>query len=154
MGVITGGKVIEGAISRSGAPSAEGANFGGLRTARADYDFSVDGGAVGTLGLIGSAAIPSGAVIVGGYVDVQTALTSGGSATVAIQVEAANDVVNAAAVSGAPWSTTGRKNVIPAFTGTASLKTTQARDISLVIATAALTAGKFTVYLFYVPASD
>jgi hypothetical protein len=53
-------------------------------------------------------------------------------------------------VSGAPWSTTGRKSVIPVFTGATSLKTTAARDVSIVIGTAALTAGGFTVYLAYI----
>jgi hypothetical protein len=60
---------------------------------------------------------PNGSVILGGYADVQTILASSGSATAALQAEAANDVVNAAAFGGAPWSTTGRKSIIPAFTG-------------------------------------
>jgi hypothetical protein len=73
---------------------------------------------------------------------------------VAVQVEAANDIVNAAAVSGAPWSTTGRKSVIPVFTGATTVLTTAARDISIVIAAAALTAGQFDVVLFYVVLGD
>lgn len=120
-----------------------------MKIARGDYDFAVDGGAAGTIALMGATNIPSGATILGGWVEVTQAFTSGGAATVAIQVEAAGDIVAAAAVSGAPWSTTGRKSVIPVFTGATTVRTTAARDISLVIATAALTAGKAKIILVY-----
>jgi hypothetical protein len=125
----------------------------GIKFARGRYDFAVDGGSVGTI-TISAQKIPTNAIILTGVVEVDTAVTSGGSATVAVQVEAANDIVNAAAVSGAPWSTTGRKSTIPVGTGAASVKTTQARDISIVIATAALTAGAFDVYLAYIDMGD
>lgn len=123
-----------------------------LSVIAATYDFAVDGGAISTIPLIGAAAIPSGAVIVGGYVDVITPLTSGGAATIAAQVEAANDILTAVAV--ASW-TAGRKNILPspttgALTASTAVKTTAARDISIVIAAAALTAGAFRVVLFYV----
>jgi HK97 family phage major capsid protein len=104
---------------------------------------------VGAINLIGSADIPSGAVVLGGLIDVITALTSGGAATGALKVEGAGDLVAATVVSGAPWSTTGRKSIIPVFTGATTVKTTAARDITLTVAVAALTAGKFDVYLVY-----
>lgn len=117
-----------------------------------EYDFAVDGGAVSTITLRGSGALgsqlPAGCVITGGYVEVDTAVTSGGAATVAIQAEGAGDLVAAAAVSGAPWSTTGRKSIVPAATGATSVKTSTARTLSAVVATAALTAGKFRVVVF------
>lgn len=124
------------------------------KTVRARYDFAVDGGAVGDIDLTKTAAIPANAVIMGGFVEVDTALTSGGSATVAIKVEAANDIVNAAAISGAPWSSTGRKSVIPVFTGATTVKTTAARKVVATVATAALTAGVFDVVLHYIPMPD
>lgn len=127
----------------------EGLNARGLKVARADYSFAADGGAVSTIPLIGATLIPSGSVILGGFLEVTTVPTSGGAATIAIQIEAANDTVNAAAISGAPWSTVGRKSIIPVFTGATALKTTAARDISAVIGTAALTAGVFKVVVFY-----
>lgn len=148
MPIISGGKVIEGA-RRRGDPTAEGGAAGGLIVARGRYDFAADGGAVGAINLIGSADIPSGAVVLGGYVDVLTALTSGGAATGALKVEGAGDLVAATVVSGAPWSTTGRKSIVPAFTGATSVQTTAARDIVFTIAVATLTAGKFDVYLVY-----
>lgn len=131
-------------------PTAEGILGVGFRVARASYDFAVDGGVAGTIALLGATSIPANAVIVGGLVRVTAALTSAGAATAALQVEAADDIVAAALVSGAPWSSTGRKSIIPAFTGATSVLTSVARDVSLVIATAALTAGAFDVFLFYV----
>lgn len=125
-----------------------------LYTVRGRYDFAVDGGAVGTVDLTRNAVIPARAVILGGFVEVDTAVTSGGSATLAITVESAGDIVAAAAVSGAPWSTTGRKSVVPAFTGATGVKTTAARKIQATIATAALTAGAVDVVLFYVELPD
>ena len=153
---VSGGKIIEGARTRSAAAAAEGVGFGGLRTARADYSFAADGGAVGTIALLGAASIPSGSVIVGGFIEVTTGLASGGAATIAVQVEGAGDIVAATAV--ASW-TAGRKNILPApasgsLTAATSVKTTAARDVSAVVAAAALTAGAFSVYLFYLPASD
>lgn len=120
---------------------------------RGRYDFAVDGGAQGTIAITSGTPIPNGARVVGGYVEVLTQLT-GATATIACQVEAANDILTAVAV--ASW-TAGLKNILPALTTgalTAStvVKTTAARDISIVIATANLTAGKFDVWLHCVAA--
>jgi len=50
----------------------------------------------------------------GGVVDVITAPDSAThAATIAIQVEGANDIITAAQVNGAPWSSTGIKAIIP-----------------------------------------
>lgn len=119
-----------------------------VKCVRGRWDFSVDAGAVGSTNMT-SVQIPSGAVITHGYVEVTTAATSGGAGTLAITVESAGDIVAAAAVSGAPWSTTGRKSIIPVATGATSVKTTAARYVVATIATAALTAGVVDVVLFY-----
>lgn len=113
---------------------------------KVEYDFATDGGAVGDITLGGS--VPSGAVILGGYLRVVTAPTSGGAATVAVKLEGAGDIVAAAAISGAPWSTTGYKDIIPDSTGSTAVRTTNTRAVAATIATAALTAGKFEVFLF------
>ena len=120
---------------------------------RGKYDFAVDGGAVSTIAITSGLPIPSGSVIVGGYIDVTTQLTSGGSATIACQVEAANDII--AAVAVASW-TAGRFNILPSeasgsLTASTYRKTTADRNISIVIATAALTAGVFNVVLKVIP---
>ncbi|MBO0881614.1 MAG: hypothetical protein J2P17_14990 [Mycobacterium sp.] len=119
---------------------------GHVYVVRGRYDFSKDGGAVGSIPL--ADPLPAGTYILSGVLEVDTALTSGGSATAAIQLEAANDLVNAALLSAAPWSSsTGRKAIIPAGTGSTSVRTTAARTPTLVVATAALTAGVFDLIL-------
>lgn len=127
---------------------AEGIPGPRLKIARGIYDFAVEGGAQGTIGLMGATLIPSGATILGGWLEVHTIVTGVG-ASVAIQVEAANDIVAAAAISGAPWSTTGRKAIVPVFTVATMVRTTAARDISAVISAANLTAGRFSAVLLY-----
>lgn len=122
-----------------------------LKTAQAEYDFAVDGGATGTIVLRSPTGdshgnlIPAGAIVEGGVVDVETACLSG-TGTIALQLEAAGDLV--AAAGQASW-TLGRKSLIPAFTGATTVKTTVARSLTIVIATAAYTAGKFRVTVFY-----
>ncbi|MBU1213460.1 MAG: hypothetical protein KJ587_19660, partial [Alphaproteobacteria bacterium] len=73
-------------------PTAEGILGIGFRVCRATYSFAVDGGAVGTIALLGATSIPANAVICGGVVNVTAALTSAGAATAALQVEGANDL--------------------------------------------------------------
>lgn len=135
--------IIEGArkITAGGA-------IGDKKYARGLYDFATDGGAMGDITLRGD-SIPSGAIITDALLHIDTALTSGGAATVAIKTEGAADINNADAVSGAPWSTTGAKRAD--FTATtAPIKTTAARNIVATVATAALTAGKFSAVVEYV----
>jgi hypothetical protein len=120
---------------------------------RGKYDFAVDGGAISTIAITAGLPIPLGSVVVGGYVDVITPFTSGGAATIACQVEAANDILTAVAV--ASW-TAGRKNILPApttgaLTASTAVKTTADRNISLVIAAFALTAGVAHVVLYVIP---
>jgi len=117
-----------------------------IKTAWGFYDFTRQGGAVGTIALEGDPSIPSGAVIMGGWVDVITAATSA-TGTIAITVQSAGDIVAAA---GQASYTAGVKSIVPVFTGATAVKTTAARVISAVIATAAYTAGRFRVVLFYV----
>ena len=123
--------------------------MGALRVARASYDFADDGGAVSTIALTGSSVIPPGAIILATLLNVTVAPTSGGAATISVGVEAAADQQTAAAIGGAPWSTTGAKWATQTFT-TAPDVTTAARDISIAVAVAALTAGAFDVYVFYI----
>lgn len=124
-----------------GLPTAEGNHR--LSVIKATYDFAVDGGAIGSITL---ATIPSGVVVLAGVVDVLTGFT--GSGTGALQLEGANDLITAAAVNGAPWSTAGRK-ALAANTnfGTASVKTTASRALTFDIASNTVTAGKFDVFL-------
>ena len=65
-------------------------------------------------------------------------------------MQAANDVINAAAFGGAPWSTTGEKDIIPDATGSTAIKLTADHSPALVIAAADLTDGKFRLILTYI----
>ena len=125
-----------------------GGGLGRTKIATGMYDFAVDGGAVGDITLRGD-RLPLGAIILDSLIDVDTILTSGGAATVAIKTEGAADVNAADAISGAPWSTTGAKRGDLTATS-APVKTTAARAIVATVAVAALTAGKFNVYVTYV----
>lgn len=137
-----------GVIEGSYTLDHDAPGLGRVKQAVARYDFDLDGGAVGDITLRGD-TIPSGAILVDSLLKVDTALTSGGAATVAIKVESAADINAADAISGAPWSTTGAKR--GDFTATsAPITTTAARSIVATVATAALTAGKFSVVVSYV----
>lgn len=131
-----------------GSTLTPGAGLGRTRRAVGLYDFAVDGGVVGDITLRGD-TIPSGAVITDALIKVTTALTSGGSATVAIKAEGAADINAADAIGGAPWSTTGAKRADLTAT-TAPVTTTAARSLVATVGTADLTAGKFTVAVEYV----
>ena len=125
-----------------------------LKTAVFEYDFAVDGGAIGSINLRGvgggASPIPAGATIQGGYIDVITPFTTGSAATLAVTVEGAGDIQAAAVVSGAPWSTAGRKSITPAFTGATAVRTTVQRQVVGVIAVGTITAGKAQIVLEYI----
>ena len=127
-----------------------------LKEASGEYDFAVDGGAIGTItlrsagGATMGGSIPNGSVVLGGYIEVDTGFTTGTAATMALTTgEAANDLQTATVVSGAPYSTTGRKSITPAFTGATGIKLTAARNLQAVVATGTVTAGKLRVVVFY-----
>ncbi len=138
------------AIIERPAPILEGDLLGRLRWARGDYDFAVDGGAVGDI-VLAAAAVPQGALVLSAYAEIETILASAGAPTAAIKVEAAADMQAAAAFNGAPWSTVGPKALTQTF-ATAPKKTTANRDIVLTVAVAALTGGKFRIYVAYIEA--
>lgn len=123
---------------------------GGVKLWRGDFSFALQGGAVSAIPLLSNdGAIPGGSIILGGVLEVTTLFTTAASGTGAIHVEAANDIVSATIVSGAPYSTTGRKSIIPVFTGATTLKTTVDRIPTFTIAVGAITAGVFRLYLVY-----
>jgi len=97
--------------------------------------------------------LPDNAIITGGFVDVLTTFKDedNDSATIAIQVQGANDIVNATAISavGNIWDA-GLRDVIPDATGSTAVKTDAAREMLMVVADDQLEAGKMRVYLRYV----
>jgi hypothetical protein len=126
-------------------PRIEGGQFRGV--AKFQYDFAALGGAQGTITLPGI-ALPIYAIVYGGLMDVITVPTGAG-ASIAVQILAANDLVTAAAIAGAPWSSTGLKALVPVCTAGSSIKLTSAKSVAVVISAVDLTAGKFNVFLEY-----
>lgn len=136
-------------IAPVGVPEDVGSRT--LLCIRGRYSFAADGGAVSTIAITTGTPVPSGAILLAAWLDVLTVPTSGGAPTVAVQIESAADIQAAAAISGAPWSTTGVKLSSARTYAAAPVKTTADRNISIVIATATLTAGIFDVYVHYLP---
>lgn len=117
------------------------------------YDFSKQGGAVGSFSLKdkdgNSVKLPSGSLILNAFAVVRTALTSGGLATIALTSEGAADLLAATAV--ASFSSAAKLQGVPDFGTLAdSVLTTAERTLTATVAVAALIAGKFDVYVFYV----
>jgi hypothetical protein len=139
------------------APVGSDNGLGSLRVARFTFDTATNDSAAASNKTVAAhgtgVTLPAYALVVGGFVDVNTAFTSaGGTATIAISVEAANDIITAAAVSGAPWSTINRKAIVPKANTPEStaVKASTAKEITCTVAVQALTAGKLTGYLYYV----
>ena len=127
--------------------------LGALRLAHFTFDAGV--AANRTVAAHGTGVIiPAGAIVTGGFINVDTLFTSASTntGTIAISVEAANDIVAAAAVSGAPYSTTGRKAIIPKSNTpeSTSVLASVAREITCTVAVAALLTGKLTGFLTFV----
>lgn len=125
-----------------------GQGLGRVKHALLRYSFATDGGVVGDIALRGD-AVPSGAVVLDALILVDTALTSGGSATVALKLQSAADINAADAFDGNPWSTTGAKRG-DFDADTVPILLTAARTLVATVATAALTAGAFRVVLSYI----
>ena len=118
------------------------------QVAYAEYDFAKDGGAVGDITLRGG-VLPAGAYITRAWLDVVTALTSGGAATVALKSKAAGDLLPATGI--ATFAADTFMGLGPAVNGGQVVgPTTTHTCIKATVAAAALTAGKFTVMVEYV----
>lgn len=116
----------------------------------ATYDFATQGGAVGTINLKDStgatAILPKGALLLDSYIDVLTAPTSGGAATIAVNSgQSAGDIKAAAAIAGYTGIVAGLQQ----GASVNAVKATADGVVSITIATAALTAGKMNVLLEY-----
>jgi hypothetical protein len=137
-------------VSVSGGYTIDG--LGGLQVARATYDFAEHGGAIGAIGL--GVSIPDNAIVCGGFVDVTATCTTAGNdaGTMAISIQQADDIVAAVAVNDGnnPWDA-GLHAIVPKANTPEStgIKLTAAREITATISTQAFTAGKFTVFLYY-----
>lgn len=112
---------------------------------RVDYDFAVHGGGVGAIPL--GVILPDNAIIERGFGDIITPFTStGGTGTIALGANTASDLK--AAVDADTLS--GIFELIPTGTAASMVKATAAREITLTVGTAAITAGKAVFFLEYV----
>ena len=117
------------------------------QTSRFKYDFAVNGGVYTAAINFTGQKLPAKAVVTSGAMYVKTALVGGTNAS--IQLVGANDIITAAATSGAPWSSaTTLKEIIPVG-GTASTWVTvvTASVPQLLVTASNLTAGVIILVL-------
>jgi len=90
-------------------------------------------------------SIPAKAIVISGHVDVIAAVTSEGSATVAIHLANANDLLTATAKTSL-----GLAAQVPmAAVKTTPIKLSAEKAVTVTVGTAALTAGKFDGYIVW-----
>lgn len=143
-------------ITESKLESAASDSLSAGRLARVTYDFAVNGGTIGTIGL--GLTLPDNAIIRRAWYDVITTATSAtDAATIAINIPTDGDLVDAIAISagGNAWDA-GLHDIVNAANvaedidaPTTYLKLTDAREVSVVVAVEDLTAGKFIIFIDY-----
>lgn len=117
------------------------------RVVQATYDVSKMGGGTATYNLI---KLNQGCRVIGGYVDISgTPTAASGTPTLAIQVQSANDLITAASVLGAPWSTVQKTGITPKANTpeSTSITLTADRNVAAVVAAAPLSAGIVSIFL-------
>lgn len=118
-----------------------------VKVAQYEYDFAKHGGAVGAI-TVGPKLLPAGAKIFQGFVDVTTAVTSAGAATIQLMVTGADDIM--ASTGKASFAANALLDIVPVGTAATMVIVAAAANLTVTVGTAALTAGKFTVNLLYV----
>jgi hypothetical protein len=148
--ILTAAGVVLFSINSAGAIASgpgSAAGLGTLGVAHAVYNFATDGGASCTPAL--NAVIPSHAILIGATVNVPTAVTAAGSATVGIGTTAGSSSTSIlAATAKATLSLDALINGVPTFA--APVKMSASGSISIVVATGPLTAGVIEVFVYYV----
>lgn len=121
--------------------------LGELQMARAIYDFSLDGGAIAEIIPVNNCLIPDNAVIVGGTINVTTAVTSatGANLTIGTTAGSAADSLLASTAKGS-LTLNALINAVPVFA--TPVKMTAVGYIS-VTPDAVLTAGVIEITLFF-----
>lgn len=134
-------------IAEGDVLSSKNFGLGLLRTARAKYDFAIDGGLVSTITPATNASLPINAVIVGAIINSTTA-AAGATATIAVGTSAGSSTT---AILGATAVTSFTLNALlnGASTFAAPVKLTAVGSVTVTIATAALTAGVIEITLLY-----
>lgn len=143
-------KVLEAMLQ---AASAVG--LGALRFAHMKYDFAVDGGVAGEIIPANSPTLPNKAIVLGGIVNVTTALlAAGGAANVSIGTHAGSAVDSIkVATAKATYALNALLATTPVFTAATAFKMSAAGQMSITPDTNNLTAGAMEVWAAYVVAS-
>lgn len=139
-------------INPGGFAPGLGGYSGHVKVARAEYWFSLDGGAISTISLRGD-RIPPLATVVDSLITVTTACTSGGAATASLGIGSAATSVRIADV----LATTPALGTLGTYRGALTAASTPVVNaglsaMTLTIGTATLTNGRFTVLLSYIEA--
>lgn len=128
--------------------SGSATNGNVLLTAIANYNFADDGGAVSTIDL--GTTIPANAVIVKTWYGVCDAFTSEGSATVSIGVTGTVDAITtSAAFDNSKYSEAWHDGVPTGGAANFVNIGDTAKNVTLTVGTAALTAGDVDIYVQY-----
>jgi hypothetical protein len=139
--------VTEDAIAASSA-----IGLGVLRVAHAKYSFGVDGGVTGLITPASTAVIPAKAIMIGGTVNVTTAVTSLGSATLSVGTSAGSSAsALLAATAKASLGAAAIVNAVPTLA--VPVKMSAAGSITVTVGTADLTAGVVEIFIYYVVAT-
>ena len=123
------------------------------RIARATYDFAVDGGEVGDVGL--GVTLPDNAIITRSWYKVLTSFTSADSTAevcLSIPTDGVAGIAASTALSaeGANWAAGFHSGIQDGQVSNFSEQTTEARELTLTIAVQDLTAGKLILFCEYV----
>lgn len=131
--------------------SAVGTN--NMNVAHAIYSFAVDGGAIGAITPVSTVVIPANAIIVGATINSTTAVTSAGSATLAVGTTAGSSATSIlAATAKASLSLDALINGVPVFA--TPVKMSAAGSIDVTVGTAVLTAGVVEIFVYYTVAAN
>jgi hypothetical protein len=128
--------------------TGNGNGLSALRTAKAIYRFSVDGGAIATITPNSGATLPNDAVIVGAHINTTTTTASAGAATISVGTSAGSSAVSLLAAT-AFTSFTADTILAGIPTMAVPLKLTAAGNLTVTIGTATLTAGVVEVTVLY-----
>ena len=137
---ITGGSLAgDGLVATT--TSADGASMGLI--ARASIDGATDG-AIGTNGL--GVTIPDNAVVIGGYIDITSALIgSNANRAISFELNGSDDIYASASNT---FVGAGINAIVPVFTAASAVKMTNDMELSIVL-DMALTNGAGTVVIYY-----
>lgn len=118
--------------------------------ADATYSFAVDGGAISTIPLTISPAIPAGAIVFAYFINVTTTIVGVG-ASIALGLETTTDLLSATAITNDRFASTNKSYEVTTNAGGKKpvLLESGATELDMTVSAAALTAGIIEFKLHY-----